>query len=45
MAVQLDGTKETLLLPLWGRAFETKKENSKFVDKKALEIIITPATK
>lgn len=39
MTIQLDGTKETLLLPLWGRAFETKKDNPIFIDKKALEII------
>lgn len=39
MHIQLDGTKETLLLPLWGRAFETRKNNPFFVDKKAVEII------
>jgi O-methyltransferase involved in polyketide biosynthesis len=39
LAIQLDGIKETLLLPLWGRAFETKKKNPFLVDMKALEII------
>lgn len=31
--------QETLLLPLWGRAFETEKEKPRLVDRKALEII------
>jgi O-methyltransferase involved in polyketide biosynthesis len=39
MPIKLDGTKETLMLPLWGRAFETKKSNPYFIDMKALEII------
>ncbi|MCG8569956.1 MAG: class I SAM-dependent methyltransferase [Spirochaetes bacterium] len=31
--------QETLLLPLWGRAVETQKENPRLIDKKAVEII------
>lgn len=31
--------QETLLLPLWGRAYETQKDNPKLIDKKAVEII------
>ncbi len=31
--------QETLLLPLWGRAFETQKNKPRLIDKKALEII------
>ncbi len=31
--------EETFLLPLWGRAYETKKDKPRLVDKKALEII------
>jgi O-methyltransferase involved in polyketide biosynthesis len=31
--------QETLLLPLWGRAFETQKNNPRLVDHKAVEII------
>lgn len=31
--------QETLLLPLWGRAYETQKNNPKLIDKKAVEII------
>jgi O-methyltransferase involved in polyketide biosynthesis len=31
--------QETLLLPLWGRAFETQKRNPRLIDEKAVEII------
>lgn len=31
--------QETLLLPLWGRAYETAKSNPRLIDKKAVEII------
>jgi O-methyltransferase involved in polyketide biosynthesis len=31
--------QETLLLPLWGRAVESQKNNPRLIDKKALEII------
>jgi O-methyltransferase involved in polyketide biosynthesis len=31
--------QETLLLPLWGRAYETQKNNPRLVDKKAVETI------
>lgn len=31
--------QETLLLPLWGRAYETQKNNPRLIDKKAVEII------
>lgn len=31
--------EETLLLPLWGRAYETQKSNPRLVDKNAVEII------
>lgn len=37
--LKLDGVKETLLLPLWGRAFETKKNNPLLNDYTALKII------
>lgn len=36
--IKLGPVQETLLLPLWGRAMEFKKENPKMVDKKAWEI-------
>lgn len=36
----LRGTiQETLLLPLWGRAHETQKNNPRLIDKKAVDII------
>jgi O-methyltransferase involved in polyketide biosynthesis len=38
MAIQLDGVEETLLLPLWGRAYETRKSKPLLADRKALEI-------
>lgn len=31
--------QETLLLPLWGRAYETQKNNPRLIDKKAVDII------
>jgi O-methyltransferase involved in polyketide biosynthesis len=31
--------QETLILPLWGRAFETKKKNPRIIDEKAVEIM------
>ena len=31
--------QETLLLPLWGRAYETQKDSPRLVDEKAVEII------
>ena len=31
--------EETLLLPLWGRAYETQKNNPRLVDERAVEII------
>lgn len=31
--------QETLLLPLWGRAYETQKNNPRLIDKKAVEVI------
>jgi O-methyltransferase involved in polyketide biosynthesis len=34
----LKGIQETLLLPLWGRAIETNRKGSIFVDEKAVEI-------
>ena len=39
IAVQLGSVQKTLLLPLWGRAVETKKENPLLRDAKALEVI------
>lgn len=36
--IKLGHIQETLLLPLWGRAMEFKKENPKMADKKAWEI-------
>ena len=39
IAVDLGNVQKTLFLPLWGRAFESKKENPLLVDKTALEII------
>lgn len=39
IAVDLGNVQKTLFLPLWGRAFESKKEEPLLVDKTALEII------
>ena len=38
-SIQLGGVQETLLLPLWGRAYETKKENPLLVDNTAVKIV------
>jgi len=37
--INLDGVKETLLLPLWGRAYETQKLNPLLIDTTAVQII------
>jgi len=37
--IELDNVQETLLLPLWGRAVEAKKEHPRLTDKLAVEII------
>jgi O-methyltransferase involved in polyketide biosynthesis len=37
--ITLTGVQETLLLPLWGRAFETKKDKPLLIDKEAVRII------
>jgi O-methyltransferase involved in polyketide biosynthesis len=37
--IKKGNVQETLLLPLWGRATETRKSNPRIVDKKAVEII------
>jgi O-methyltransferase involved in polyketide biosynthesis len=37
--VEISGVQETLLLPLWGRAFETETEHPRLIDRKAVEII------
>jgi O-methyltransferase involved in polyketide biosynthesis len=39
VVVDLGNVQKTLFLPLWGRAYETKKSNPLLVDKTALEII------
>lgn len=39
VAVSQGSVQETLLLPLWGRAFETKQENPRLIDHKAVEIM------
>jgi O-methyltransferase involved in polyketide biosynthesis len=39
IAVDLGNVQKTLFLPLWGRAFESKKEKPLLIDKTALEII------
>ena len=39
IAVDLGNVQKTLFLPLWGRAFESKKEKPLLVDRTALEII------
>lgn len=38
-SIQKGNIQETLLLPLWGRAVETKKDNPRLIDEKAVEII------
>jgi len=37
--INLKGVQETLLMPLWGRAYETKKDNPLLIDKEAVRII------
>jgi O-methyltransferase involved in polyketide biosynthesis len=37
--IELGSVQETLLLPLWGRAFETKKQKPLLIDDKAVSII------
>ncbi len=37
--IELGSVQETLLLPLWGRAIETKKANPLLIDKKAVSIV------
>ena len=37
--VNISGVQETLLLPLWGRAFETETAHPRLIDRKAVEII------
>lgn len=37
--IELGSVQKTLLLPLWGRAIETQKQNPLLVDKKAVSII------
>ncbi|HNY17513.1 MAG TPA: hypothetical protein PKL75_08680, partial [Treponemataceae bacterium] len=37
--ITLTGVQETLLLPLWGRAHETKKDKPLLIDKEAVRII------
>jgi O-methyltransferase involved in polyketide biosynthesis len=37
--IELESVQETLLLPLWGRAVESKKQKPKLIDPKAVEII------
>ncbi len=39
IAVKTGTVEETLLLPLWGRAHETRQEKPRLVDNKAVEII------
>jgi O-methyltransferase involved in polyketide biosynthesis len=39
ISVDLGNVQKTLLLPLWGRAFESKKENLMLIDRTALAII------
>ncbi len=39
IAVKTGTVEETLLLPLWGRAYETRQNRARLVDKKAVEII------
>ena len=39
IAVELGNVQKTLFLPLWGRAFETRKEHPLLVDKTAVKIM------
>jgi len=37
--IERGSIQETLLLPLWGRAYETQRKHPRLIDKKAVEII------
>ncbi|MEM9177418.1 MAG: class I SAM-dependent methyltransferase [Myxococcota bacterium] len=39
VGIEVGTIQETLLLPLWGRAFETRKPEPRLVDEKAVEIV------
>lgn len=39
ISIKKGNVQETLLLPLWGRAYETQKDKPRLIDKKAVEII------
>ena len=39
ISIKKGNIQETLLLPLWGRAYETQKDKPRLIDKKAVEII------
>jgi len=39
ISIEKNNVQETLLLPLWGRAFETQKDKPRLIDKKAVEIM------
>lgn len=41
MTVTKSSVQETLLLPLWGRAYETQREKPRLIDHKAVEIMDT----
>jgi O-methyltransferase involved in polyketide biosynthesis len=39
ISIEKGNVQETLLLPLWGRAYETQKDKPRLIDKKAVEIL------
>jgi O-methyltransferase involved in polyketide biosynthesis len=39
ISIKKGNVQETLLLPLWGRAYETQKANPRLIDQKAVEIV------
>ncbi|PIE51796.1 hypothetical protein CSA37_00550 [Candidatus Fermentibacteria bacterium] len=39
VSIKTGSVQETLLLPLWGRAYETRRENPRLIDRKAVEIL------
>ena len=39
ISIEKGNVQETLLLPLWGRSFETQKDKPRLIDNKAVEII------
>ncbi len=39
LKIKKGSVEETCLLPLWGRAYETKRANPRLIDKKAVEIM------